>query len=126
MAVILFDLVQPLDFIGPCDLLTPLSPSRLAESDSLNLTPPSLTITYLGPTLEPITMAGGLQVVPTMTYDEADKKEWDVLLIPGGRGARPWLDSNARARAFLQAGHVERARWVLTGRSLSLSLTPVW
>jgi hypothetical protein len=124
MAIILFDLVQPLDFIGPCDLLTPLQPSRLAESNSAELTPYSLTISYLAPTLEPITMAGGLQVIPTMTFDEADGKEWDVILVPGGRGARPWLESNARARRWLgtEAGHVEKARWVLTGEFGSLAL----
>lgn len=118
LAVILFPLVQPLDFIGPCDLLTPLSPSRLASASPQLPSAYSLEISYLSTTLDPVEMAGGLKVVPTMTYDEADGKAWDVILVPGGRGARPWLESNERARRWLgkEAGHVERARWVITGQ----------
>lgn len=83
MAIILFPEVQPLDFIGPADLLTPLQIERLTQSDSIALSPYSLTISYLAETKDPLTMAGGLKVVPDMTYDEAQGKEWDVVLVPG-------------------------------------------
>lgn len=83
MAIVLFPEVQPLDFIGPADLLTPLQIDELNKRDSVALSPYSLTISYLAETKEPLMMAGGLCVVPDMTYDEAQGKEWDVLLVPG-------------------------------------------
>lgn len=65
-------------------------------------------------------MSNGMSVVPQMTYDNAmaEDQEWDVVLIPGGSGARPWFESNKGTRDFLvKVG--PKCKYVLTGKSLS-------
>lgn len=146
LACVLFPLVQPLDFIGPCDILgglAPPPPSSSATAPATTQLPVNLTITYIAESRQPLKMRGGLEVVPQLTFDEADRegREFDIILVPGspssrsrvarplavqplnitacprdagGQGARPWLASNSRAQRFMKE-YGPKAKYILTG-----------
>lgn len=85
--VVLFPNFQLLDVAGPLDILNILAKSH------------SLSLAILSSTLEPVStlpiIEGDLtspsfsqSIVPTHTFDSAPD-DIEVLLVPGGRGARP-------------------------------------
>ncbi|KAH7101519.1 class I glutamine amidotransferase-like protein [Auriculariales sp. MPI-PUGE-AT-0066] len=90
VVVCLFPDAQLLDYAGPLDMF-----GFLVESDlvmySMPMPPKLLDITYLGPVKTVIRCTSGPPVVPQETYNEAleTKKQYDVLLIPGGGGVEP-------------------------------------
>lgn len=110
VGVVLFEDAFPLDFIGPLDILNTLKP----DSDASTASDVSIDSTILAASLDPLRVWGGMKVVPDRTFDEAAAEEWDAVLVPGGRGARPWLESNSGAQAFLKEV-VPRTKVVLTG-----------
>lgn len=116
LAITLFPGVMPSDFIGPNDVLHSLSPGNLPSNSSY-----SITITTLASTLEPIELSNGIKVVANKTFAEALKdqrrRKWDAVLIPGGRGARPWEEGNKECREFLKV-IVPDCKYVLTGMYL--------
>jgi putative intracellular protease/amidase len=83
LAVVLFDHVTLLDFIGPVEQLGFLQnsdPSTNAESGRV-----TLAIEYLGPTLDPIKPDRGPAVLVDRAYDQVREDEcFDILLVPGG------------------------------------------
>ncbi|KAK1922905.1 class I glutamine amidotransferase-like protein, partial [Papiliotrema laurentii] len=96
---VLFPLAFPLDWSGPLDVFNTLRPdSPIAASSDL-----SVSSTLLAADLYPVEMTGGWSVVPQQTFSEALKEEWDIILVPGGRGARPWDENNAPAQEFIKA-----------------------
>lgn len=115
LACILFPQAQPLDFVGPMEVLSGLSPT--SPFPSPGPLAHHLSVTYIAETLEPVTLVSGLRVLPDQTFDAADEERWDVLFVPGGYGACPPLsDGLDRAKRFLRE-HAEKAEYILTGRS---------
>jgi transcriptional regulator GlxA family with amidase domain len=78
--ILLFDGVEELDFAGPWEVLTVAK----LEGDQV------LTIAERE---GPITCAKGLRVLPDTTF--ADAPPLDVLLVPGGQGARDRVEDAA-------------------------------
>ena len=64
--------------------------------------------------MDPVPCSGGLKVLPDMTLDEAEEEQWDGILLPGGTGARPWEQSNASVKKFLER-KVPQTQYIMTG-----------
>ncbi|KAJ8515477.1 hypothetical protein ONZ45_g7088 [Pleurotus djamor] len=90
LALCLFPNVTALDFQGPSELLGFLMPSKAERLTKALKVAPKYTIdmTYLSHTMDPVNQSSGPPLVPSRTYDEANE-QYDILLIPGGAGARP-------------------------------------
>jgi putative intracellular protease/amidase len=114
VGVVVFEDAFPTDFVGPLDILNTLKP----ESDASKAKDVSISSTILASSLDPLRLWGGMKVVADQTLQDAAAEEWDAVLVPGGRGARPWLESNSAAQDFLKAV-VPRTKVVLTGESLA-------
>lgn len=71
--ILLFDGVEELDFAGPWEVFT------------MARTPGDAVVT-IAESLEPVSCAKGLRVLPDCTLDDAPGL--DVLLVPGGQGTR--------------------------------------
>jgi len=88
LAVVLFDRATFLDFLGPVEqfgFLQQAHSSADIETDRV-----TLSIEYLGPTRDPIKPDRGPAVLVDRAYHEVGEDErFDILLIPGGMGARP-------------------------------------
>jgi putative intracellular protease/amidase len=83
LAVILFNRVTFLDFLGPIEQLGFLqhSDSR-ADTETDQIT---LSTEYLGPTRDPIKPERGPAVLVDRAYDDVGEDEcFDILLVPGG------------------------------------------
>lgn len=72
LAVVLFDGFQLLDVFGPVDLF-----GRFPEH---------LAIDFLGPAAGPVRSSQGVEAVATVAYASAPPP--DIVLVPGGAGAR--------------------------------------
>lgn len=83
LAVVLFDHVTLLDFMGPVEQF-----GYLQHSDSSTDTEAdrvTLSIEYLGPTRDPIKPSRGPAVLVDRAYDQVREDEcFDILLVPGG------------------------------------------
>lgn len=90
IAIAVFENAEELDFVGPWEVLA-------AWRD---LCADDLEVVLVGESLEPVTCAKGMRVVPHMTW--GDVGDVDALLYPGGRGTRALLGDDA-IRARLQA-----------------------
>ena len=75
VGIVVFDDAEELDFVGPWEVLA--YAAKLTGKDRLLL---------VGERLRPIRCAKGLQVVPDIAFSETPPL--DVLLVPGGKGAR--------------------------------------
>jgi transcriptional regulator GlxA family with amidase domain len=80
IGILVFDGVEELDFAGPWEVLT------VARKDGDQI------LTIAGSDA-PITCAKGLRILPDATFDDAPPL--DVLLVPGGEGARQRVDDPA-------------------------------
>lgn len=109
IAFAIFPEAMALDLVGPLDILNTLS-----RSETKPASVPSVECIIVGDSLTPIKMSNGMQVTPELTYEVAQGQEWDAVLVPGGTGARPWFESNARCREFL-VEVVPKCRYVFTG-----------
>ena len=88
IAIALFPDVEELDFAGPWEVLSFWAHQFPDDGAS---------IFTVADSLEPVTCAKGLRVLPDHTWDEVP--EFDVLLWPGGQGTRRQLgDESIRAR----------------------------
>ena len=119
VAVTTFPLGLPLDFIGPLDVFNRLAPNR-PDASRRDYAIESI---ILGETLDPVTLSGGMQIIPQMTYNRAleQGQKWDAVLVPGGPGSRPNIDTNRPAKEFLKA-IVPSCTYVLTGQCLEVSV----
>ncbi|KZP22349.1 class I glutamine amidotransferase-like protein [Athelia psychrophila] len=90
LAVCLFPAVTALDYQGPMEMLGFLSPQNLEKSVGEFPTEPSYSIEadYLSHTMDPVAPMSGPHVVPTGSYSTTEK-QYDIILVPGGPGARP-------------------------------------
>ena len=88
IAIVLFDGAEELDWAGPWEVLAAWS--RMWPDDGV-------TVYTVADSLEPITAAKGLRVLPDHTWESMPTPA--VVLWPGGIGARDQLgDDNVRAR----------------------------
>jgi len=90
LAVCLFPDVTALDYEGPVELLGFISPKNAKTRDIPKTCPYLIDITYLSHTMEPVEPSSGPNILPTQTYNDVkDDEQFDIILVPGGRGARP-------------------------------------
>jgi len=75
IGILLFDGAEEMDFVGPWDVFTAALPG----------TPDDRVVT-IAERSGPISCEKGLRVIPDLSYREA--MEVDVVLVPGGSGAR--------------------------------------
>lgn len=82
VGILVFDQVEALDFAGPFEVFatTRLDESRRAETES------PFDIRLIAEHRRPITTTGGMMVLPH--HDFSDCPELDILVVPGGKGAR--------------------------------------
>jgi transcriptional regulator GlxA family with amidase domain len=81
IAVALFDGAEELDWAGPWEVLAAWA--QQFPDDGVE-------VFTVAQTLEAVTCAKGLRVLPHRTWENAGS--FDVLVYPGGRGTRPQLD----------------------------------
>lgn len=89
VGILVFDQVEVLDFAGPFEVFatTRLDEDRRAETES------PFDIRLVGQTGEPVTTTGGMRVIPHHGFD--DCPHFDVLVVPGGKGARTEIHNEA-------------------------------
>jgi transcriptional regulator GlxA family with amidase domain len=106
IAVLLFDNVEELDAIGPFEVLAGWT--RMFPDDGWRTT----TVGLNGP--EPIRCAHGLVVTPESSFDAAG--QIDLLVYPGGLGARQLMEDEAHLEwVRKQAPQIELMTSVCTG-----------
>ena len=84
VGILIFDVVEVLDFCGPFEVF---SVAAARGTPASNEKP--FEVFTVAKTRQPISARGGLSVNPHTTLAEAPKI--DVLLIPGGQGTRPLI-----------------------------------
>ncbi|MER7494477.1 DJ-1/PfpI family protein [Streptomyces pharetrae] len=98
--ILLFDTAEELDFAGPWEVFT----TSAALRDGAD------TAILLAERPGPVRCANGMRVLPDHTLD--DHPPLDVLLVPGGSGARETEPHNPRVTGWL-ADRAARAQWVV-------------
>jgi transcriptional regulator GlxA family with amidase domain len=89
IGILVFDDVEELDFVGPLEVF-----GVAAELGA------DCRITVLNERIDPIRCHRGLRVLPERTLDESG--ELDVLIVPGGAGARLGAAKNSRILRFIE------------------------
>ncbi len=92
IAIALFDGAEELDFAGPWEVLA-------YWAGEVSKDP--VEVTTVAATLDPITAAKGLRVIPEHTLHDAGPV--DVFLMPGGRGTRALLGVDEPLHVALRA-----------------------
>jgi transcriptional regulator GlxA family with amidase domain len=92
IAIAVFDGAEELDFVGPWEVLT-FWAREVATSD--------VEVMLVGPSLEPVTAAKGLRVLPERTLEEIGPL--DVFVLPGGQGTRALLGPDEPLHGALHA-----------------------
>jgi len=95
VAIAVFEGAEELDFVGPWEVLAAWR----------YLYPDDVSLRLVGDTVEPVTCAKGMRVLPECTWD--DVGTIDLLVYPGGRGTRAKLDDasvRSRLRALNEGG----------------------
>ncbi len=90
VAILLFDNVEVLDFAGPYEVFA------AARDESGN---PYATVFTVAQRPE-VHCSGGLRVIPDATFENCP--DFDVLIVPGGSGAREKSDAQAVMIRFIQ------------------------
>ena len=105
IGIALFEGAEELDFAGPWEVLAAWA--RMWPDDGVE-------VFLVAESLEPVTCAKGMRVMPDTTWADAGKI--DVLVYPGGMGTRPQLgDEEVRARMRGLAGDGTLMTSVCTG-----------
>jgi transcriptional regulator GlxA family with amidase domain len=113
VGILIFPDVEILDFCGPFEVF---SVARLEESERRDTESPFRVLT-VAEVKEPLKTAGGLTVIPD--YDFATCPKLDVLVVPGGWGTRPLMNSQSHLDWIRkQANEVDRLTSVCTGSLL--------
>ena len=97
--LLIFDDAEELDFVGPWEVFTASSMLR----DNAD------TVVLIAERAGPVRCAKGMRVVPDHTID--DHPRLDVLLVPGGRGARETQSDNPVVTGWI-AKVADQADWV--------------
>ncbi|MFH9736849.1 DJ-1/PfpI family protein [Streptomyces roseolus] len=98
--ILLFDTVEELDFTGPWEVLTTSALLRERADRAL----------LLAERPGPVHCAKGMRVLPDHTLD--DHPPLDVLLVPGGSGARETEPHNPRVTSWTST-RAAQAEWVV-------------
>ncbi len=86
VGIVVFPKVEELDFVGPLEVFG-LAARQLEDRASLN----ALAVVTASPTGETVVCAHGLTVIPNLGFDNVP--HLDVLVVPGGKGAREQMRS---------------------------------
>ncbi|MFC6091493.1 DJ-1/PfpI family protein [Saccharothrix lopnurensis] len=97
--LLIFDRVEELDFVGPREIFTASSMPRGGAD----------TAVLIAESTDPVRCDKGMRVLPDHTLD--DHPPLDVLLVPGGTGARETQVHNPVVTGWI-AGVAARASWV--------------
>ncbi|WP_370399077.1 DJ-1/PfpI family protein [Sulfitobacter sp. JB4-11] len=97
IAIVIFDHAEEMDFVGPWETL-----GAAVQDD------PDWRISLVAEHLEPIICEKGMRVFPTHTY--ADIPKPDVIIVPGGDGAKEQVNNPATV-AWLQ-GAAPTCTWI--------------
>jgi len=89
IAVLVFDGVEEMDFVGPWEVLG----SAIEDA-------PDWQIRTVAERADPITCEKGMKILPDLTYDQVSGVR--IVVIPGGSGARRQID-NPRTVDWLQS-----------------------
>ncbi|NNF69085.1 MAG: DJ-1/PfpI family protein [Acidimicrobiia bacterium] len=89
IGVFMFDGAEELDFVGPWEVL---------QSWALRWPDDGVSVFTIAPSLDPVTCAKGMRVIPDYSWD--DTPHLDVLVYPGGQGTRSHLGDD-RHRSFV-------------------------
>jgi transcriptional regulator GlxA family with amidase domain len=81
IGVLVFQGAEELDYVGPWEVFA-MSREHLARAGGHD----EIDLLLLAVTMEPVTSARGMVVLPQATLDDAPPL--DILLVPGGRGVR--------------------------------------
>lgn len=76
VGVIVFEQVEEMDFIGPFEVLS--YANKIGEK--------CMDIRLISHSNNPVTAFNGLRFLPDQTISEASKEQFDVLIVPGGKG----------------------------------------
>ncbi|MFJ8666437.1 DJ-1/PfpI family protein [Streptomyces sp. NPDC093600] len=98
--ILLFDTVEELDFVGPWEVFTSSSALRDGADRAVLIAERSA----------PVRCANGMRVLPDHTLD--DHPPLDVILVPGGYGAREIQPHHPRVTDWLAATSA-RASWTV-------------
>ena len=85
IAILLFDGAEEMDFVGPWEVFT-------AAVDRLT----GERVMTVAETLGPVVCEEGMRVLPDATYEDA--RGVDVVVVPGGSGARREIENPATVR----------------------------
>ncbi|WP_049571563.1 DJ-1/PfpI family protein [Nonomuraea sp. SBT364] len=99
--LLIFDAVEELDFAGPWEVFTTSAILRGGADTAL----------LVAEHPDPVRCSKGMQVGPDRTL--GDHPPLDVLLVPGGRGARETQPHNPAITGWI-AKTAERAAWVVS------------
>jgi len=91
IGILIFDLVEVLDFAGPYEVFSRTRMMPGMESRRSDDSAPFNVFT-VARSNAPVAATGGLKVVPD--YSFADAPKIDLLLVPGGIGTRPIREDN--------------------------------
>ncbi|MBE1532790.1 DJ-1/PfpI family protein [Actinomadura algeriensis] len=97
--LLVFEDAEELDFAGPWEVFAVSAMLRDAGDATM----------LIAEAAEPVRCAKGMRVVPDRTF--GDHPDLDVLLVPGGRGARVTQPHNASVTGWI-AETAGRAAWV--------------
>ena len=89
VGIFIFENVEVLDFAGPYEVF---SRTRMDSGPASRRSDESapFNVFTVAATRETVSATGGLKVVPDFGFDDAP--QIDILVVPGGFGARPLLD----------------------------------
>lgn len=111
MGIVLFDGAEELDFAGPFEVFT-MAAEIKPRFDEARRAPASTTpwarTLLVAAEDRPVLCAKGMRVLPDATFDTAPAL--DVLLVPGGAGARKGVD-DSRLVGYVR-GAAAKAAWV--------------
>lgn len=97
IGVLVFDKAEEMDFVGPWEVLA-------AAADS----GPGNRVLLVSETFAPVTCEKGMRVLPCVSY--ADAPPLDVIVIPGGSGARRETGNPATVRWLQEAS--KNCAWI--------------
>ncbi|OLT36064.1 thiamine biosynthesis protein ThiJ [Actinomadura sp. CNU-125] len=97
--LLVFEDAEELDFAGPWEVFAVSAMLRDAGDETM----------LIAEKAAPVRCAKGMRVVPDRTF--GDHPDLDVLLVPGGRGARVTQPHNTSVTGWI-AKTAERAGWV--------------
>ncbi len=113
VGILIFEDVEVLDFCGPFEVF---SVTRL-DAQSRREQPSPFDVRLVAKTMDAVTTAGGMRVMPDHSF--ADCPALDILVVPGGWGARAAMNDDA-VLDFIRARsrQVETLASVCTGALL--------